>query len=82
MFNTGELANDVGSILDGNEAVKEGIINEIGGIHDALQALYKMIENKRNLQKQKIQRKKETKYTAVKKESLNNTGESSPLGAN
>ena len=39
MMNTDELANDVGSVLDGNAAVKCGLITEIGGISDALSAL-------------------------------------------
>jgi ATP-dependent protease ClpP protease subunit len=44
MFKTGEIANDVGTILFGEEAVKRGIINETGGISDAIQKLYHLIE--------------------------------------
>ena len=36
MFTTGELAADVGSIIDGETAVKCGLINKIGGLSDAL----------------------------------------------
>jgi len=49
MFSTGELAADVGSIIDGETAVKFGLINKIGGLSDALSELKKMCgENKKN----------------------------------
>ena len=44
MFKTGEIANDVGTILFGEEAVKRGIINETGGISDSIQKLYHLID--------------------------------------
>lgn len=47
MLKTGELANDVGTILFGNEAVKHGLITELGGLSDALGKLYSLIEAKR-----------------------------------
>ena len=43
-MNTGELATDVGSVLDGAEAVKEGLIGELGSLHQALDALSQMID--------------------------------------
>lgn len=43
-MNTGELATDVGTVLDGAEAVKEGLIGQLGSLRDALSALYEMIE--------------------------------------
>lgn len=45
-MNTGELATDVGTVLDGAEAVKEGLIDQLGSLQDALEALYKLIEQK------------------------------------
>lgn len=48
MFNTSELAKDVGSILVGEEAVKEGLIDEVGGIKDAFCYLYGLINQKKN----------------------------------
>ena len=42
-----ELATDIGSIVDGREAVKYGIIDEVGGLSDALDALRKMINEGR-----------------------------------
>lgn len=45
MNNTSELANDVGTIIDGCEAVACGLIDEIGGLADALDALKSLIDN-------------------------------------
>lgn len=44
MMNVGEMANDVGSILDGEKAVDVGLIDKIGGLSDAISALYEMID--------------------------------------
>ena len=47
MLDTSQMVKDVGTILDGEETVKEGWINEIGGISDALNKLHSLIkENK------------------------------------
>jgi ATP-dependent protease ClpP protease subunit len=46
MMETKVLTKDVGSILVGKEAVKEGIIDQVGGIKDALKKLHKLIEKK------------------------------------
>lgn len=46
-MNTGELATDVGSVLDGEEAVREGLIDRLGSLRDALDALTAMIEEER-----------------------------------
>ena len=46
MMETKVLTKDVGSILVGKEAVKEGIIDQVGGIRDALKKLHKLIEKK------------------------------------
>lgn len=42
MFRTGELARDVGTILVGRDAVREGLIHEVGGMSRALAALEQM----------------------------------------
>ena len=39
MTSTGELMSDVGTMLGGKEAVKEGLINEVGGLKQALEKL-------------------------------------------
>lgn len=44
MMKTGEIANDVGCIVLGDEAVRLGLIDEVGGISEALECLYTMIE--------------------------------------
>ncbi len=44
MMATGEMATDVGTILYGKEAVSSGLIDHLGGLSDALDALHKMIE--------------------------------------
>lgn len=36
MLRTGELSRDVGTILVGDEAVKEGLVDQVGGLSDAL----------------------------------------------
>ena len=57
MLKTGELANDVGTILFGDEAVKHGLIDETGGLHDALNKLYEFIEEERSKKKEKVYEK-------------------------
>ena len=46
MMRTGELATDVGTIVYGKEAVKLGLIDELGGLSDALECLHRMILEK------------------------------------
>ncbi|MCH5186619.1 MAG: ATP-dependent Clp protease proteolytic subunit, partial [Oscillospiraceae bacterium] len=47
MLATDEIANDVGTILFGENAVKHGIIDSVGGLGDALEKLYSMIEKQK-----------------------------------
>ncbi|MBO4354014.1 MAG: ATP-dependent Clp protease proteolytic subunit [Clostridia bacterium] len=47
MMNTRELATDVGTVLDGYEAVSSGLIDKVGGLADALAALKTAIKTKR-----------------------------------
>ena len=47
MLRTDELAADVGSILYGEEAVQLGLIDQLGGLTDALNWLYQTIEEKK-----------------------------------
>ena len=46
MHNTGELVMDMGTVLAGPQAVEEGLIDELGGLSDALRYLYREIEKK------------------------------------
>lgn len=48
MMATGEMATDVGTILYGKEAVASGLIDQLGGLSDALDALHEMIERVKN----------------------------------
>jgi ATP-dependent protease ClpP protease subunit len=43
MMDTQTMAQDVGTILIGEEAVHEGIIDEVGGLHNAMEKLYELI---------------------------------------
>jgi ATP-dependent protease ClpP protease subunit len=47
MLQTEELAADVGSVIYGEEAVRIGLIDHIGGLSDALRCLHRMIEERR-----------------------------------
>ena len=44
MLNPTELVKDVGTLLEGRDAVKEGLIDEVGGMSDALHKLHEMID--------------------------------------
>lgn len=48
MMATGEMATDVGTILYGKEAVASGLIDQLGGLSDALAALHEMIDESSN----------------------------------
>ena len=43
MLDTTQLVKDVGTMLEGPEAVKEGLIDEVGGMKEALGKLYELI---------------------------------------
>ncbi len=47
MMTTGELAMDVGTVLNGVDAVKEGLIDELGGLSDAIAYLNQMIDEQK-----------------------------------
>ena len=51
MMATGEMATDVGTILYGKEAVASGLIDHLGGLSDALNALHKRIEKMKKEEK-------------------------------
>jgi len=55
MLQTGELAADVGSVIYGEEAVKLGIIDQIGGLSDALDCLHEMIRRRRQEQQRQAE---------------------------
>lgn len=47
MHNTKMLTRDLGTVLVGQEAVEAGLIDQVGGIREALKKLYEMIEKGR-----------------------------------
>lgn len=46
MMKKDELVMDVGSVVDGETAVKEGLIDHLGGLSDAIKCLYSLIEER------------------------------------
>ena len=47
MLNPTELVKDVGTMLEGKEAVEEGLIDEVGGINEAVKKLREMVNCKK-----------------------------------
>jgi len=48
MLETGVMAMDFGTVLTGEQAVAEGLIDELGGLSQAVEALYGMIPEEEN----------------------------------
>ena len=48
MMRTGELTQDIGSVLDGEEAVRSGLVDQLGGLSDALEYLHRRIEKEKS----------------------------------
>lgn len=69
MMNTGELVMDVGTVLDGENAVSEGLIDQLGGLSDAIEALYEMIEANPAKHGELKSEKQKAKKKSVKKQS-------------
>lgn len=55
MMQTGELVMDVGTVLDGEDAVKIGLIDYLGGLSDAIDCLFKLIDENKSQQNQQPQ---------------------------
>lgn len=53
MMKTDEIATDVGSVIDGESAVKIGLIDEVGGLANAMEAL-KLLVLKKGAQKNSV----------------------------
>ncbi len=47
MLDSTQLVKDVGTLLEGEEAVREGLIDEVGGISQALEKLHELIDERR-----------------------------------
>jgi ATP-dependent protease ClpP protease subunit len=48
MMDSTQLVKDIGTMLESRQAVKEGLIDEVGGMSQALTKLHEMIEERRN----------------------------------
>ncbi len=55
MLSHEDMANDVGSVVYGEQAVELGIIDRIGTLHEALSCLYDMIEHRKKQQNEERQ---------------------------
>jgi ATP-dependent protease ClpP protease subunit len=55
MFRTGDLVRDIGTVLVGKDAVSSGIIDEVGGISQALRKLDELVELKTSFKRKEIQ---------------------------
>lgn len=49
MTTTGELTQDIGTVVVGKDAVKLGLMDEVGGVAEAIKKLNEMINEKKNL---------------------------------
>lgn len=58
-----ELVMDFGTVLEGKSAVKEGLIDHLGSLSDAINRLYKLIEKKNSVADKKVKQK--SKSTAA-----------------
>jgi ATP-dependent protease ClpP protease subunit len=65
-MNTKELVLDVGTVLDGPQAVKEGLIDSLGSLSDAIDCLYRMIDESREKAKQKTRELQRQKLRVAK----------------
>lgn len=66
MMERNELVMDVGSVLDGETAVEEGLIDRLGGLSEAVECLYELIDEKqkKSVKKSASRRKSTAKTTA------------------
>lgn len=67
MMKKDELVMDVGSVVDGETAVKEGLIDSLGGLNDAVECLYSLIEEQCGKDEKSVCRTKNKKKTAKRK---------------
>jgi ClpP class serine protease len=72
MMEKDELVMDVGSVVDGPAAVAEGLIDELGGLSEAITCLYDLIEDWK-----KSKKDKEESEAAAKGSALPNPAEGS-----
>lgn len=69
MMERDQLVLDVGTVLDGKNAVKEGLIDSLGGLSDAVNCLYKLIEKGERKASEKSAKSGKSEKSAAKKRS-------------
>lgn len=57
MMEKDELVMDIGTVLEGADAVKEGLIDHLGGLADAVECLYSLIEKRAEKSPEKKEQK-------------------------
>lgn len=83
MMEKDELVMDIGTVLEGADAVKEGLIDHLGGLADAVECLYSLIEKRAEKSAEKAEKKAQKpkkpsgKKQAAKKSKPDSTEEKS-----
>jgi hypothetical protein len=84
MMEKDELVMDVGSVVDGNTAVSEGLIDELGGLSEAITCLYDLAEEwkkekeiKEAAKRNKAEKAKKSRESKEKKEAKDDTSHNS-----
>jgi ATP-dependent protease ClpP protease subunit len=54
MFKTGDLSRDIGTSVSGPDAVKYGLIDQVGGVGNAIQELNRLIDGRKNLMRNEL----------------------------
>ena len=67
MMERDELVLDIGTVLDGKSAVREGLIDKLGSLSDAVNCLYELIEERKATSAKKGVRKNAPKAVRVSK---------------
>ncbi len=78
MMEKDELVMDIGTVLEGSDAVKEGLIDHLGGLSDAVQCLYSLIEKRaENTPEKKAQKPRKSSGSAKKQSAKKGKSEDS-----
>ncbi len=78
MMEKDELVMDIGTVLEGSDAVKEGLIDHLGGLSDAVQCLYSLIEKRaENIPEKKAQKPRKSSGSAKKQSAKKGKSEDS-----
>ena len=73
MMEKDELVLDIGTVLDGKSAVKEGLIDSLGSLSDAVKCLYKLIEKQKSAKTSKNGKSAKAVRSVASKKSAKST---------